>query len=354
MTDRRVFREIDTPPNRLALRLAHEVHNLADDVLAALETVQPADQRYSVTMTETWRERARNYRDTAARVLAFPDFADVDAHGELALESPSVQLNARCRPLVNAWVRIHEGITIDADLERALHDPIANAPQLWEHWCFAQVVLALQALGWDGNIEIVAPLKGPQPSPTSDWFGAAEPGPRKVRMTHPAGAKAIWLWWASGGLPGNEDRVGGKWELPVQAYSDERFVPDILLLREAEPIVPESLHLLAVLDAKFSRSLSRANADEPSPWMQAHAYRDALRGKNQADPRPPWSILLYLGDRTDGADQLRRAPGSENGAGTGIGSLALGLGTESAQRALVRLLTQDLLSPTESAGRKSA
>ena len=132
--DRQVIRTADTPPNRLAIGLAARVL----DELRRIET-----EAGEKLMESSLFIVADDLRKAAETVLHAPAFVEVPRNARVPLDSPSLQLNARCRPLLDAWLRLDRRMTFFGTMySEVLCEPIARAEVLYERWCHATMVRA--------------------------------------------------------------------------------------------------------------------------------------------------------------------------------------------------------------------
>ena len=309
--ERVVIRSGDTPPNRLALgfarRVLDELRRIHQDSGGALDGSGLA-------------LIAGEIRVQAENILHDPAFADVPRDATVPLDSPSLQLNARCRPLLDAWSHIdRKASLLDPHLGEVLLQPIARAEELYERWCHVAFMLAIR--------ERITQLTG---SP-------AELHPQTLDHTHvilKSGELAIHLLY-TGFLPhrpdqGAEDDETGRWSgLKWSVGGSRSLTYHNISLESWSPVSrPDGIVLvcrggLAICahawDAKYRPMTMMHAKGTPGRTAaggvyQAHAFRDAvkLRFDHSEDPLPiVWSVVVHPGaaqPRSGGRPQNDWAP----------------------------------------------
>jgi hypothetical protein len=269
--DRQVRRTADTPPNRLAVQLAARVRAELDLLQRALRRGD-GPHAYSALIDDL--------RQRATAIERAPAFGEVDRAAPLALDSPTLQANRRCQPLLRAWHRIGRDVrcTNDIPLDEVVLEPLAKAHHLYELWCAHRLRALLTAQlgspaedspgGWtrdtwrvgDGRLVLAASL---DPGPT-DEDGVIQADPRR------SWGKAVRSW----GLVS---------------------LPDGYLAVRPGPGEPWRV---LIWDAKYRRVTF--NRYLSGITYQAHAFRDAVRVVLDKVGHPAlWSVVLHP-TRADG------------------------------------------------------
>lgn len=284
--DRQVRRTADTPPNRLAVQLAARVRAELDLLQRALGR-GAAPHAYSALIDDL--------RQRATAIERAPAFAEVDRAAPLALDSPSLQANRRCQPLLRAWHRIGREVryTNDIPLDEVVLEPLAKAHHLYELWCAHRLRALLTeelrrapeedgANGWtratwrqdDGGLLVLAASLDPGPL---DEDGVVQADPRR------SWGEAVRSW----GLVS---------------------LPDGYLAVQPGPGAPWRV---LIWDAKYRRVTF--NRYLSGITYQAHAFRDAVRVVLDKVGQPAlWSVVLHP-TRARGAAVPERFLLRENG-----------------------------------------
>lgn len=260
--DRRVVRSGDTPPNRLAVGLARRVM----EVLRRLQATLPMSQWYG------YEWLGSRIRHAAEEVLAAPAFAEVRRDAPVPLESPSLQLNSRCRPLLEAWATLDRGLSTPSDLpiDEVMLQPIAQTELLYELWCFLGICAALRAQGWGAD--------------------GTEPGKDFVAARFSRGGQEVAVYASQ--------RKNVRLDF-VRSWSPAGRPDGLIVVRRADEVS------VVVWDAKYQPWVDSPNSREPH--YQAHAFRDAIRVKdpplvstNGKFLQPTWSLACYpVSERND-------------------------------------------------------
>ena len=298
--DRVVRRTTDTPPNRLAV-------GLAQLVIRELSDIQRKMGRDStLVLVENFRgsglgRLAATLRQEAEMVVQCPGFAEVSRTQSVALDSPSLQNNSRCRPLLEAWARIHRGLGNDADipLDDAMMEPIASVELLYERWCFRALCKAAAS----------AMSVAPDRLDTRDF-----PGDILLHRRYSKNGTTVEILHQMNKVVMTESGEGrekrrGTWHGRVRSWSPV-FRPDGFIIVDGRAV--------HAWDAKY-RKLKGAPSDdgisgafESGYLYQAHAFRDALR--YQIIPRGAfeplsWSFAIHPGVLPDRDTEPPKATG---------------------------------------------
>ena len=200
-----------------------------------------------------------------------------------------VQLNPTCRALLSAWATIRQGLSVDQRLESKLHDPLKEAWDLYEYWCWFALCDAIdEVAGQKGRVERV-PVK------TLDRFvgeGVLEWG-----LVHQVALRTnrIRVYYNAPARHGSDS--------PYSSYS-RSFRPDIAV--EVSTAAGDVLDL-SLFDAKYRvmqfddargadgqlKRDERRGVAKTDDLKVMHAYRDALRSRNGDPPR--WVLTLFPG-----------------------------------------------------------
>ncbi|WP_434043983.1 MULTISPECIES: nuclease domain-containing protein [Sorangium] len=126
--DRTPAHTADTPPNRLAVRLAAKVEDLAGRI------AQQLDPTWSGA--RAWKRRALAIRQAATAFRCQPVFQDVAPSGAVDLASTALRLDPLYRPMLRAWSLLEEGVVLPPSLEPLFRDPLKESYDLYEYWCW--------------------------------------------------------------------------------------------------------------------------------------------------------------------------------------------------------------------------
>ena len=281
--DRRVVRTVDTPPNRLAVALAELVCRELDEIERTMKKTAsaPALERLCARL-----------RRASEEVLSAPRLSEVRRGVLPTLGSPSLQLNTRCRALLQAWDRIHTDASLEVDLrlEHAMQEPLARAELLYERWCFVRLChLLREKVGMMGQYAAQGPLLS----------YAVERGAARVAVVYSADNTLK-----------DEDarlqRFSQDGETRIESFSLVSKPDGLLLIQQAGETAAH------VWDAKYRRL--KVKRFGSSDLYQAHAFRDALWVDGH---KPKWSLVLHPWDGAEGIE-VHRYPvsGRKNGAAT--------------------------------------
>jgi len=280
--NRRPVRTTDTPPNRLGVRLAMVVESLLDEVLAALYASKHPSAVH-------WRTVALQTRNRATRLMAAPQLQDVDAFGALGLETPTVQTNASCRPFLRGWAELQRGLAIDLHIEALLADPLKEAWDLYEYWCWFELC---------DVVERILRRRGRTVTVKTD-LGDAFVGEAILRhgLVHTISSAdcVVRIHY--------NRTAAGKPRAPYWSYS-RKFRPDLALeVQTAGNETPD----LFLFDAKYRVDVVDVASDDADEDKRSerrgvaktddikvmHGYRDAVRTASGAPAR--WVLSLYPG-----------------------------------------------------------
>lgn len=254
--DRIVIRTVDTPPNRLAVQSAMRVVRHLDQIDADIAKDAAAPEATS-GMLGAWQRLADRLRRQARRVLTAPSLAEVSRTEAVALDSPSVQTNARCQPLLRAWRRLNLNFAQASPFEAALRDPLGKTNEVYELWCWIQVNAALAKV-----VGLPAVDAGRASATAQTWQQEFTGRVRSIQSSKDTTAHTSWS-----------------------------------LARAPDGIVATPAGFL-VWDAKY-RAWPPAQYGEPagSPFVyQAHAFRDAVRLNDGPKTQALWSLVLFAGE----------------------------------------------------------
>ena len=280
--DRHPMRAVDTPPNRLAVRLAVTVERLCEDILGAL-------QRSEHAAAMSWRAVALSIHGRAMRFRTTPGLETVDPFAPLGLETPTVQMNPTCRPMVKAWTDLQRGLAPDSRIESLLVDPLKEAWDLYEYWCWFDLCDALE---WVlGRVGQVAPLKT---DPGDSFVGEEILQHGLVYRVHDKD-RAIHLYY--------NQPAALKPRSPYWSYS-RKFRPDLsLVVRDGNGEMVDFI----LFDAKYRVDVLNVDPDVDDVEKRSerrgfaktddlkvmHGYRDAVRAEDGRQPR--WVLTLFPG-----------------------------------------------------------
>lgn len=303
LRERVVTRTVDTPPNRLAVGLAARVLEAIDQLLRDAprdaETQEP-DARV-LGMVEPIRQAALDALNT-------PVFREVNPYAPVALDSPSLQANVRCRPLLDAWYQLTQGVAPNDPLrlDDLMLEPLAKAHQLYERWCFLALshaaasvlgrpmgavrkdgeVLVYEVSDTHGSVRVYHAADGAS-VPTSDDDDDDDAPPKHKRKDDPDNAT---------------------WRPLTRSWSPVSRPDGFLVIqRGGAPRVH-------AWDAKY-RPLRNGESRDAGFLYQAHAFRDAITWVSPAMSLR-WSLVLHPGvgkDAIDGDAYVKTMP-DRNGA----------------------------------------
>ncbi|MEZ4444954.1 MAG: nuclease domain-containing protein [Polyangiaceae bacterium] len=325
--DREPLRTPDIPPNRLALRLAMVVERLTEDVLTVLRQSEHPS-------AAGWQRVAMRIRGRAMRLRAAPSLVHVDAYGALGLDTPTMQQDPVSRPLLSAWSSLQRGITIDSRLESLLHDPLKEAWDLYEYWCWFALCDAVAA---------VVGSAGKSSRMTQAGDGLLDEADLRHGLVHTfrLTGRIVQIHYNRCAPRVPRD--------PFWSYS-RHFRPDFAISICDDGDKP----VLFVLDAKYRVDVAQDDADVSDTEEKAerrgfaktddikvmHAYRDALRTAKGEPPR--WVLTLYPGTElclfaTSGT---RSADPAALASDTGVGAIPCspGAGAQAQLQAAVKEL----------------
>lgn len=313
--ERVVHRTTDTPPNRLAVALAARVVEEVDDILAGAPRASAgggADPRILAI--------AEPLRQAALDTMYAPAFHGLDPFAPLALDTPSLQTNVRCRPLLDAWYQMTQGIAPASNtlkLDDLMLEPLARAHELYERWCFVRLV------------EIVSAILNPEgPIPEAQ---DADPDENakilKATCTSQDGSIQVHVYHAADGaleLSGDPDEDEPTGE--GQRYKSTSTVWTNKLTHSWSPVSRpdgfivvrrprEGTEVVHAWDAKY-RPLWEGKSRDAGYIYQAHAFRDAIRWGSGTNGTPiQWSLVFHPGLAGRTID-LATYPTSGNGNAT--------------------------------------
>ena len=273
-------RSVDVPANRLAVRLALIVETLADRVLRTLASSNMAS-------ATSWATSARRLRSRALRFRSAPSLQDVMPYSPLAVDSPSVQLDRSCRPLLQAWHVLHKGLAVDSSVESLLWDPLKEAYDLYEYWCWFALCEAVQeATGVPGTTvaTVVKPI---------ETFSGELRLRHGLRHDTRVGQKLIRLHYNAPARSGS----------PYKSYS-RNFRPDFALeFSDGQQgtsgfILFDAKYRVLNVEEMAEEGMENARAErrgyaKTDDLKVMHAYREALRGNH--DSVPGWVLTLFPG-----------------------------------------------------------
>jgi hypothetical protein len=287
--DRQVRRTADTPPNRLAVQLAARVRAELDLLQRALGKGD-APHAYSALIDDL--------RQRATAIERAPAFAEVDRAAPLALDSPSLQANRRCQPLLRAWHRIGRAVrcVTDIPLDEVVLEPLAKAHHLYELWCAHRLrALLTQELG----------------PPAEDHNGSTA---KWTRSTWRDGPAQIVLAASLAPGPLDEDDVIKADPRNATGWGKEVLSWGLVSLPDGYLAVqpgPGKDWWVLIWDAKYRRVTF--NRYLSGITYQAHAFRDAVRVVLDKVGQPAlWSVVLHP-TRARGAAVPERFLLRENG-----------------------------------------
>lgn len=122
--DRTASRTTDTPGNRLSVRVAQRIADLANAVAHELDSMSEGGA--------VWMGRARALRERADGFRHQPAMADVDTRGAIDLGAPALRLDPLYRPMARAWTLLEEGVALPPVVEPLFSDPLKESYELYE------------------------------------------------------------------------------------------------------------------------------------------------------------------------------------------------------------------------------
>jgi hypothetical protein len=266
--DRVVHRTADTPPNRLAVQLAARVRAILDELRPGLK------EHFG------YGEMLEDLRRRAVAVERAPVFEGVDRTAPVPLDSPSLQANRRCQPLLRAWTRLDRATrpSLDIPLDEVLLEPTKKTHHLYELWCTQR----LRRI-----IEEATTTSSKDDLQESEWCS--------YRWTLPRGTLELAASLDPGQEEGEDDdnqpRLDGtrSWTNHIVTWALVSRPDGYLLLR------PQGGHpVLIIWDAKYRQVIHSQNLSGLT--YQAHAFRDALHLRD-TDGSPPiaprWSLVFH-------------------------------------------------------------
>lgn len=280
--ERVVDRTVDTPPNRLAIALAARVIEELDEILAG-------------TSNELMDAMAEPIRRASLDTLYAPSLHGVDPQAPIALDSPSLQANTRCGPLLDAWHQLVQGVAPDPlHLDQLMLEPLTRAHQLYERWCFVRLTeLVEAALGtvaeWDSTVHPESGTNGVLVATCS-----RSSDDRSVEIYHFADTETSTTFGRAESIDNDGDSPStgpyDSWDETklVSSWSPVQRPDGFLVVRRAGKVV--AVH---AWDAKY-RPLWEGKSRDAGYLYQAHAFRDTLRWK-EGDHRIAWSVVLHPG-----------------------------------------------------------
>jgi hypothetical protein len=288
--ERVVERTNDTPPNRLAVALATRVLQDLDDALRSAprsDKSQGPDPRVE--------KLAEPVRQAALDAVNAPAFYGVNAYAPVALDSPSLQTNVRCRPLLDAWYQITQGIapTDPLRLDELMLEPIAKAHQLYERWCFLRLVK-----------EVEGKLSGKAEGSVQAKYNNLDKV-LSAECERPDGRGSVWVYHAADGASERardddddddsasvgtfkDDLTLNTWKKLTCSWSAVSRPDGFIVVKHGTAI-----HAVHAWDAKY-RPLQVESPRVAKDLYQAHAFRDAVRWID-GDCAMSWSIVLHPG-----------------------------------------------------------
>jgi hypothetical protein len=314
--DRQVLRTNDTPPNRLAVQLAirvsMEVRQLDNDLVA-----HAATKKGDAFGKHAYSELVADLLHRTTAVERAPAFAEVSRSAPVAFDSPSLQLNRRCQPLLRAWTRLDRGLRsgLDIPADEAVLRPLEKTHVLYERWCAVRLKQLLTEVL--GSIPIGARTDNVV---RYDWENLTSGARVMLAATMVPGPAT-----GEHGEEQEQTNARERWPERNLVIATHAFVrhPDGLLAVQPKG---ENRWWVMVWDAKYRRIQN--NAYLAGATYQAHAFRDALRVRIDDAAwavQPSWSVVLHP-TRGDAAnvlhawtDQGAQAPDEETFTDNGIG-----------------------------------
>ena len=284
--DRRPSRSTDTPPNQLAVRLARAVGDASERVAVQIRS-EAAKKPTGASLA--WLERARGLTRRTSEIRCAPSLADVSMTAPLALDAPSLVLNARCQPQLRAWGTLDAGMSFNPAGERIFRDPLGESWRLFEYWCWFRLceLVDAQARAHDSQFQAKSDSRVTGADSLTEGF---------VHKAHFAEGLTVELLY-------NCDKK------EFRSYS-RLLRPDLAMLVKRGDVFLDFI----VFDAKYRRDFLDDKRLEKSDDIKVmHGYRDALRrptGSSGLD-RPRWVFALYPGDRAIAYPEGRAADSPE-------------------------------------------
>lgn len=330
--DRTPAHTADTPPNRLAVRLAAKIEDLAGRIAQQLDPTRSG--------ARAWKRRALAIRRAATAFRCQPAFQDVAPSGAVDLASAALRLDPLYRPMLRAWSLLEEGVVLPPSFEPLFRDPLKESYDLYEYWCWFALCDAVRK----------------HTTTTRLTFGPRSDGGAL------AAAELPWGLQLSGVLSdGRQIEVhynkAATQSSPYRSYS-VAFRPDLALCirggAEEDVVILDAKYRVDVLETfeptsneqvAAQKRAERRGYAKPDDLKVMHAYRDALRhGASRSVPR--WVLAMFPGTelrihRVDGASGASHDVDSFTTPSGGVGVLpAAPESTEVLERAVAILLGQ--------------
>jgi hypothetical protein len=284
--DRHVYRTTDTPPNRLAVQLAARVLGELRAINQDLNK-QAQNSKDGEFGRHAYSELVDDLMQRATAVDRAPVFSEVSRTAPVGFDSPSLQMNRRCQPMLSAWTRLDRGLRDATDIpaDEAVLRPLEKVHVLYELWC-AQRLRALITEKLDGFDEKSEP---PKSMMHYEWSS---------KLTETRVLLAATMTPHSDDAQGTkiEEDLKSRWstkigstDIRIQTWAYVRQ-PDGLIAVKHKDADPWTV---IVWDAKYR--IHRDNKYLSSATYQAHAFRDALRVSVGGDipVQPTWSLVLH-------------------------------------------------------------
>ncbi len=292
-------RTVDTPPNRLALRLALLV-------AMELETIAAARRRAAVEATGKNGKETPNASDwtgldqiieklrvATEEVIHHPLFTEVDREAFLALDSPSLQNNARCRPLLDAWDKLSRGLQLpdDLDLASAMLQPLQKTHVLYERWCFLHLRDRLSSLCHLSNPPTIQQGIGFVLCEFDVPDALLAGGVFRISLYHTTARGTVIKYEESERRTGDgEEDLTERWAELVSSWTKVHEPDGLIVVERRQAAESSTPYAVFAWDAKYSR----INPTKSSNSMyQAHAFRDALLW-NEGPTPISWSMVLHV------------------------------------------------------------
>jgi hypothetical protein len=287
LRERVVTRTVDTPPNRLAVGLAARVLEAIDQLLgdAPKDATSKAPDERVLGMVEPIRQAAMDALNT-------PVFREVNPYAPLALDSPSLQANVRCRPLLDAWYQLTQGVAPNDPmrLDDLMIEPLAKAHELYERWCFLALSHAVASV-------VERPMGEVKPD-GEVLFCEVKGADVTVTVYHAADGASVASSYADDEEEEDDDEAIAKrkrktapdnatWRQLTNSWSPVSRPDGFLLIERG------SVTTVHAWDAKY-RPLRNNESRDAGFLYQAHAFRDAISWTNPA-LRLTWSLVLHPG-----------------------------------------------------------
>lgn len=213
----------------------------------------------------------------------------MDAYGTLGLETPTVQMNPTCRPFLRGWAELQRGLAIDLDIEALLADPLKEAWDLYEYWCWFELCNVVeQVVGRKGRTAAVKTEPG-------DVF-VGEENLQHGLMHNVIGREFNARLHYNRTAPATP-------RAPYWSYS-RRFRPDIALEvqyaadRPTELFLFDAKYRVDVFDGCSTDDIEEKRAErrgyaKTDDLKVMHGYRDAVRTADGVPAR--WVLSLFPG-----------------------------------------------------------